>query len=164
MPVNRQAFERLRILQNGAIPVTDGDLAGPVLIAVGQVHRKQERRVFATEGVAGDSPWAALSPVYAARKKLLYPSRKILVRRGEMKEKFIKTGAGYVQRYRKPFLQFGAVSRVASFHRSGTRFMPKREPVPKSKAQLVEMQRAILVWWRKRFAQVSRGAAALRQG
>jgi hypothetical protein len=164
MPVNPQAFQRLRILQDGAIPVTEGDLAGPLLKALGAIHRKQEKRVFATQGIDGNSPWAALSPAYAVRKKRQFPGRKILVRMGEMKKVFTQTGPGYIQRYKKPLIQFGAISRVAGFHRSGSSVMPAREPVPKSVTHLEELRAGIMLWYRKRTAQVLRGAARLREG
>lgn len=163
MPANPQEFQRLRVgLQ--AFEVTDTDLKTVVLRRLGQVHRKQEERIFAAEGAAGRSgKWAALSPAYAAAKRKLFPGRKILVRTGVMKEAFIRaTNPDYVQRYVKPLMQFGARSRVATYHDTGTSTMPRRDPVGKTETQLEQLREAILIWYRKeRVPQAQRAMKAL---
>lgn len=66
--VNRQAFERLRSATDLLI-ITGGDLKGPVLTRVAQVHRTQEAAIFASEGAEGASgAWPRLSAAYAERK------------------------------------------------------------------------------------------------
>ena len=67
--INREGYERLRTL-GSLLTVTDGDLRGPVLTRVAQVHRKQEAAIFTSEGAEGGSgTWAPLSPEYAKRKQ-----------------------------------------------------------------------------------------------
>ena len=67
--INRQAFERLRDLGD-LLKVTDGDLRGPVLTRVAQLHRKQEAAIFASEGAEGGAGgWPPLSPEYAKQKQ-----------------------------------------------------------------------------------------------
>lgn len=66
---NRQGLERLRSAAD-LLVITAGDLQGPVLTRVAQEHRKQESRIFTSEGAEGQSgAWPRLSPAYAERKR-----------------------------------------------------------------------------------------------
>jgi hypothetical protein len=126
--VNRRGFERLR---HGIslLEITEGDMQGPVLTRAAQVHRKQEREIFATEGAAGGGgTWAGLSPAYAARKRAAMLagrkerkeaktlvgkikslvqgakdrpiSMKVLIWSGDMRDRFLTPGRPeYVERY-----------------------------------------------------------------
>lgn len=166
MPVNPEAFKRLRTIQE-ALAVTEADLRGPILRRLGQIHRKQERRIFASEGAEGAfGKWAALSPGYAAAKTRMLGTRgKILVLSGETKDRFLSASrAEYVQRYIKPFMQFGARSEVAGFHFRGSGRLPRRDPVSKTARMLEELRQGIVAWYRnERLPQVLRGAARLSQ-
>lgn len=159
MPINPAAFERLRVIHRGVIPVTDGDMAGPLLKQLGQIHRAQERRVFAKQAQGEIYPWARLKPATIARKRrILGSAGKILVFSGETKARFITASRPqYIQRYVKPFMNFGASSDVAGYHVRGSANLPKRDMITKSSKQLREMRQGILAWWRGRVAQVLRG-------
>lgn len=113
--VNREGLERLRQVTD-LLVITRGDLQGPVLTRVAQVHRAQEARIFSSEGAEGGSgAWPRLSAAYAERKAnagrsgraavkgtkgkgriaalraLKRPiSQKILVWSGEMKDRFLR--------------------------------------------------------------------------
>ena len=66
--LNRQAFPRIRSAAD-AFLITAADLRGPVLTRLAQEHRKQEARIFATEGRESGASWPALSPKYLERKR-----------------------------------------------------------------------------------------------
>lgn len=165
MPANPQGFQRLRTLQE-AFVVTEADKAGPLLRRLGQIHRAQERRIFATEGAAGRSgKWAALKPAYLAWKiRQLGAAGKILVLSGETKERFVTpTRPEYIQRYVSPGMQFGARSEVAGFHVRGSGKLPRRDMVSKTETMLEELREGIIRWWTdERLPQIQRGAAKLR--
>lgn len=96
---NPDAFDRLRNCTN-AFLITRGDLKGPILIRLGQEHRRQEKRIFASEGREGQAgKWEGLSPAYKASKvRAVGSRRKILVFSGEMKKRFItKSRSEYIQ-------------------------------------------------------------------
>ena len=162
MPAHPEAFQRIRVgLQ--AFAVTDRDLQTHVLTRLGQIHRKQESAIFATQGAEGRTGrWAALAPGYAAWKAKHFPGKKILVRKGAMKEAFLRVrNPDYVQRYIKPLMQFGARSAVAGFHFIGTGRMPRRDPVSKTEGQIAEMRVGILDWYRNE--RVPQAQRAMRQ-
>ena len=164
MPANPEAFQRLRSLAH-ACEVTDGDIAGPMLRRLGQIHRRQQRRIFASQGAEGrHGKWASLSPEYQiAKRRLLGTVGKILVLSGDMRDRFISASRSeYIQRYVKPFAQFGAASEVAGYHFRGNSKMPRRDPVSKTEKQLVELRQGIIDWWTKeRVPQILRGALRL---
>lgn len=115
--VNRSGLERVRRATD-LLVITRGDLQGPVLTRVAQVHRQQEAAIFASEGADGAAgTWPPLSPDYAERKRragrsgmaavkgtkgkartaalraLRRPiSQKILVWSGDMKDRFLRHG------------------------------------------------------------------------
>jgi hypothetical protein len=166
MPSNPEAFKRVRTIIEG-FAVTEGDLKGPLLTRLGTIHRAQERRVFSTQSQGEIYPWRKLSPAYAAAKKrLLGTVGKILVLSGETKERFIKKSRReYRQFYNRPYMSFGAVSNIASYHFKGHPPLPRRDMITKSSKQLRELRTAILAWYRnERVPQALRGAAALRRG
>ena len=66
--LNTHAYPRLRECAE-ALKITDGDMAGPVLNKMGQLHRKQQSDIFSTQGAAGAAgKWQALSSRYARQK------------------------------------------------------------------------------------------------
>lgn len=164
MPFDHKEAQRLRVGVK-AFAVTEQDLKTVVLVRLGQIHRRQEEIRFASEGLDGpDGKWPKLSEQYAYYKRTEYPGRKILVRTGSMKKKFINAkNPDYVQRYIKPVMQFGARSVVAAFHFTGTRRMPKRDPVSKSEAQAAQLRFGIVEWYRtERIPQALRGIHGTR--
>jgi hypothetical protein len=120
---NPGGFERVRT-QAQLLEITPGDMQGPIIRRLDAVHRKQETRIFATEGAeGGGGPWPRLSPEYAARKRAAAAggrqeakgkkgkarisflrekgrpiANKILVWTGETRSRFTKTGAYHIAR------------------------------------------------------------------
>lgn len=180
---NPEGFSRVRSLAE-ALRVSAGDMAGPVLVELGKTHRRQQNRIFATEGAAGASGrWAPLNPRYAARKRARYGGKKILQLTGETKDRFTKpTHTGYFQRFvprgtsGAGLFQFGAYSTVAAAHyfgipslarlrsrRSQIVFggvaprLPVRDMITKTAAQAQEILRTFVDWYRlKRVPQALR--------
>lgn len=174
---NRPAFKRIRTLQE-ALVISDGDMAGPVLVRLGQLHRKQQTGIFTSQGATGGAGrWPALNPSYKKRKG----RGKILQLSGDMKKRF--TGAknpAYVQRYvsqggGKGFFQFGAMSNVAAAHRAGNPALapnqsaaarkvfggraprlPVRDMIKKSPEHMLQFRLTFIQWYHHRVAQVTR--------
>jgi len=93
---------------------------------------KNLRTRFAREGTGGpvSGPWAALSADYAAWKKIHYPGRKKLVRRGMLRAALTSSSSPQALRESADTtLAFGTRGiEYASFHQTGTRKMPARPP------------------------------------
>lgn len=125
--VNRKAFPRIRSASD-AFLITARDFQGPVLTRLAQLHRKQEKRIFATEGADGvQAGWDALSLDYQKKKqRLLGTPGKILVVSGDMRATFIEpTRKEYVERFipigKDPKIvggtfQFGSRNVIAPYH------------------------------------------------
>jgi phage gpG-like protein len=143
--INRKAFPRVRSCMD-AFNITVEDMQGPILTRLAQTHRKQERRIFASEGAEGaQGRWPPLSPKYKAYKRRVKPGRKILVFSGDMKERFIKPSrAENIERFTPEeskgnnavvgLFEFGAESDIASFHfQGGTTTRPSKPGRGKNK-------------------------------
>ena len=122
---NPEAFKRLRSMTE-ALQITSGDLGGPVLVRMGQLHRKQQKRIFASEGSEGQAGrWPSLSDRYDARKREVFGRRKMLVLTGDMKDRFTRqTSSYYIQQFipaggGRGTFQFGAESEIAAAHLRG---------------------------------------------
>ena len=161
MPTNPAAFQRLRTL-NDAFAIREGDMQQLVRF-LGPIHRAQMRRVFAIQSRGELYPWQKLNPEYAVRKAREYPGKKILVRKGTMKDAFTKaSNSDYRQFYRKPVASFGASSVIAGYHYRGNPPLPRRDMITKSNKQLRELQFGIEEWWKtKRVPQILRVAIRL---
>lgn len=165
--VNRAAFERVRSAAD-LLTITLGDLQGPILTRVAQVHRSQERRIFASEGTEGRfGRWPALSPDYAKRKKKLRPGRKILVWSGDMKDRFITPSRPenveeFVPRGLGGTFRLGAVSEIAGYHFRGGSSLPMRDMVTKTREQVLACWQAIVTWYQKE--RIPQAQRALRTG
>ncbi len=61
---------------------------------VGIRFRKNERRLFATQGGSGGPKWPKLSPAYKKRKRKLRPGKKIMVFDGRLRESLTKRNSG----------------------------------------------------------------------
>ena len=184
MPWNYSAIPRVRTVLD-LYAVKEEDIAGPLLVRLGQEHRKQEEKVFSSEGATGRyGRWQALSPAYLLRKRRAMTmgrakrrktgatrtartggplSMKILIWSGKMRETFTTLGyPGYIQRYRAGLAQFGARHQIAAYHFRGGGRLPKRDMVTKAEAQLRAMRRVILQWYRgERLPQVEQAKANL---
>lgn len=149
-------------------------MADPSLLrALGVVHRRQEARIFASEGAEGaGGPWTPLDPGYAERKAKAAGSRKkILQLSGDMKTALTKRGdPRYVEQFipkgNLGLFRFGAHSDVANAHLHGNPALapqqsavakkvfggraprlPVRDPITKTPAMLAEMREALRVWY-----------------
>lgn len=179
---NPEAFERLRT-QNKALRITGGDLHGPVLVRLGQVHRDQMRKVFTSEGAEGAAGrWPALSPVYEERKRKVLGQKKMLVLTGRTRARLtVKNSPYYIQRYlsrsdTSGVYQFGALSSVAAAHQHGlpglaqgktsaaslvfggtAPRLPVRDMIMKTTMQMSQLQLRVLQWYTdERIPQVLR--------
>lgn len=171
--LDRTAFDRLRSCAD-ALVITQGDLAGPVLVRLGQEHRRQERRIFASEGGEGSQgKWPPLSPAYAERKSKSVGRKKILVWSGDMRDRFIRASRGeYHQRFVRTgsasgHFEFGAQSEIGTYHFHGVDesrtskpkssgktpkvfrwVLPKRDMVSKTADMVSRLQDAFVRWFR----------------
>lgn len=179
---NPDGFRPVRTIAE-ALAISAGDMAGPVLVELGVIHRRQQNRIFATEGAAGGSGrWPALNPSYAARKRARYGRKKILQLTGDTKDRFTKpTNIGYVQRFvprgtsGSGLFQFGAYSTVAAAHYFGNpllvrlrsrssrilfggvaKRLPVRDLITKKAAMVDGFNFGLNTWYQKRVAQVLR--------
>ncbi len=181
---NPEGFKRLREF-NEALGISVGDLKGPILVVLGRVHIRQQKRIFATEGAAGGTGrWTALEPSYAARKRKLRGRSKILQLTGDMKKRFTAPASPYYhQRYiplteGRGIFAFGAHSSVAMAHLMGNPAfasqrvgptkaraifggvaprLPVRNVIAKTVEQVVELRKRFVDWYRnERVPQVMR--------
>jgi hypothetical protein len=123
--INREAFQRLRTVAD-ALRISPGDVRGPILVRLGQKHREQMKRNFATEGATTKGgKWAPLNERYAKRKRRAFPRQRMLQLSGEMKRRFSeRQDQHYIQevveatdsRWR---FRFGAYDDVAAAHFHG---------------------------------------------
>lgn len=175
-----QAYPRLREAAS-ALRISDADMRGPVLVKMGQLHRKQMLQNFAAQaGAAGR--WAPLNPSYAKRKRKAVGSRKILVLTGDMKARFTKAlHPAYHQDYlpvgaQRGVFRFGARSDVAAAHFHGTPSLaptgssvtarkifggiaprlPVRDMITKTEAQRRAFIPVFVTWYTARVRQVLR--------
>lgn len=107
---------------------------------------RRESVVFAAEGNVGSKsremgggawgPWAPLDPMYAARKRAKGFGSKILVRTGRLRDSLTTRGSADAVFEPSPLgMAVGTKTPYAGYHQTGTRHMPKREPVRISEAQ-----------------------------
>lgn len=180
---NAKGMERLR-RRTQALAITDGDLRGPVLVRLGQAHRKQQQRIFSSEGAAGGAgPWAPLNPDYEQRKRKLLGRRAKLVLTGRMRARFLTpSDPNYIQEYvatsrGRGVFRFGARSDVAAAHLYGqpelastrsaaaqvvfggrAKRLPVRNMIAKTGQQIAELREVVVRWYREeRVPQALRG-------
>lgn len=163
---NREGLRRLVSVGEDISRVVN--LADPALLrALGTAHVAQEQQIFSTEGAAGASgPWPPLSPRYAARKRRLFGRRKILERTGAMKAQFTRKGdPAYFEHYEpagdRGVFSFGARSKLGAIHVQGGPFLPVRNMIEKTAAQLDELREVLKVWYFGKLRQLLRGRARL---
>ena len=101
-----------------------------------------ERQQFASQGQSGSGGWAALSPKYAARKRIQYPGKGILEATGALRESLSSRGGGsFVM---EPLqLGMGASVEYAAYHQTGTPKMPRRAPIELTETQKRKWSKAI---------------------
>lgn len=178
---NPYAFERLRE-KTEELRITKADLAGPVLVEMGELHRRQMNDIFRTEGAAGGAgKFQPLSAAYAIKKKAVAARKKILQLTSDLKDRFTKPkNPNYIQRYidrgDRGVFQFGARSSVAAAHFFGQPALagppasdkakkvfggiaprlPRRDMITKTAEQVTQFRLLFIAWYNKRIAQVTR--------
>jgi len=70
-----------------------------IALDIDKRFRANERKLFATEGASGGSPWKPLSEKYRKRKKKKKPGRKIMAFSGATRKSLTTKGSGHVLRY-----------------------------------------------------------------
>ena len=184
---NPKAFKRIRSI-NEALRISKGDMAGPVLVRLGQTHIKQQKRIFASQGAEGaGGRFAPLNPRYAARKLSIFGRKKILDLTGNMRRRFTKkSDPSYVQDFipgskGKGTFRFGARSNIAAAHKAGNPDLaptpsttakgiwggraprlPVRDMITKTGVQVAQLRKRFVDWYRKeRLPQVLRNKGKL---
>ena len=130
-----------------------------------KTFRKQELRIFATEGGGGAGKWQPLSEQYSRRKKKLRPGRKILTWSGKLRNSLTrKSGSAHITNvFQSGFtwrLQVGTRNPLAAYHEEGGTHLPRRSFMDRSRKQ----EDALIVVVQKGVARVAsrymRAAAA----
>lgn len=106
------------------------------------VLRRHNRAQFLTQGVQGGRPWKPLEPHYAAWKLKRYGPKLILQREGDLMEDLTGTPMG-VERYFPQMAEFGTDVDYATFHDTGTRYMPARKPLVVTPGLRSELERLV---------------------
>lgn len=102
----------------------------PVFRWVFQSLQRAHMMNFATEGATHGGPWKPLDPQYASWKLENYGAHGILVREGDLRSSLtIENSRGAIREIRKTSATFGTKIPYATFHKTGTRKMAKREPL-----------------------------------
>lgn len=70
--------------------------------------------------------WAPLSPRYAAWKSRVYPGRPLMVVSGRLRNSLFGETNEWFQRISRYNLDMGTTVPYATYHQTGTRFMPAR--------------------------------------
>lgn len=106
----------------------------PVYEQAANWFRDQERRIFKTEGKEYPPRWAALSPLYAARKMEMVGRKPILEFSGDLKRSLTQRPFG-IEVITNRAATFGTDVDYAVYHQRGTPFMPARQPLVKANNQ-----------------------------
>ena len=141
---------------------------------VDKLFRRNEKRLFATQGSSGGARWRKLSKAYAKQKRKTHPGRKIMTRTGRLRRGLtLKGDSDHIARHRLGRIQIGVRSALPAYHgsvrgRKNPR-LPKRDVLQSTPRQKREYLRSVsdyLVGVKlKRAARALRaGRAALRSG
>lgn len=128
--------EHLRIMQSRA-----RSMRRP-LTKFGSRLRRHNRAQFRTKGLAGGTPWAPLSPAYAAYK-LRAVGPKPLMRFSDDLWKSLTRNPMAVQQIGKQTAEFGTDVDYAEFHQGGTSKMPARPIVTMTAVLDAELKRLV---------------------
>lgn len=130
VPAGDDVLERMSLaFERAGDNVTDfGKFVFPKLVPVFEAELAGQ---FDSEGRGPNKgTWAQLSERYATWKALNYPGARILERTGALREALTSSSSSYARReIQTDQFNFGTVGvEYASFHQSGTDFMPDRPP------------------------------------
>lgn len=121
------------------------DDASPAFRAIADAFAAFERRQFESEGVAGTgSPWAPLSPRYAAWKARRYPGQPILVATGALRRSLTERPLG-VERIGSDYAELGSEVAYGRFHQQGDG-VPQRRPVDLPESERRDMVKVLQRW------------------
>lgn len=130
---NPGAFDDLQEAVRKAFTITLEEYQGELLNILGVEHRRQEKRIFISEGAEGGrSSWPPLHPDYAAFKEEVLGHKPILVWSGDMRARFVSQMRPEYFQAAVPVgdaieYQFGAFSEIAQKHAEGawTTILPR---------------------------------------
>ena len=125
------------------------DRAKPAMDVIGHQMLESERRLFDTSGASAGVPWQPLDQHTIDRKEsqgVAHPG-KPLIREGEL-QRSLSTSSHPLNLYNvtKLYVLIGSLHEAFPFHRTGTRHMPRREPMIFTRIQ-VEHWAEILQDW-----------------
>lgn len=104
--------------------------------------RRHNRAQFRTRGAAGGTPWAPLSPKYAAYKLSRVGPKPIMRFTDDLWKSLTRNPMG-VQDIGKMTAEFGTDVDYAEFHQRGTSKMPARPIVTRTEALDNELRRLV---------------------
>lgn len=118
-----------------------------------QAFTERERRWFDAEG---EGDWAPLSPTYAAWKAMAFPGQPLMVLSGDMRDQLTSPEKALLFRS-EHMIVMGSTLPYAGFHHTGTRKMPKRDPL----APTERIAGGIIVRLRESLRLISRGGMGI---
>ena len=118
------------------------DLSEPFREIVKAFHEGMGKQ-FETQGAYGSGGWQALSPDYAARKAVEYPSAGILVRSGLLSESLTGRNPWAIENVEPLRLEVGTKIPYGLYHQKGTSRMPARRLIDLTEEQKREWMRII---------------------
>jgi len=85
---------------------------------INSAFMRNEKKLFASEGVSGGSKWKALSPRYAAAKRRKFGKKKIMVRTGTLRRSLTTKASSHIIRYTMDpnTIEFGTKIGYAAYH------------------------------------------------
>jgi phage gpG-like protein len=126
---------------------------------------EDQRRQFATEGLATGGSWARLTPLYEVVKAKRFPGQPILTATGRLRAGMTSPdGPDSVWKPGEKSIDVGTTDPIASFHQLGTPHM-KARPIlrmqPETMAYLGrELQQFMVAAWKKEKAERAQSAKA----
>lgn len=104
------------------------DLA-PGFLAVATYLLATEAAQFESQGAYASKGWAAIKDATLAAKLSRGGDPRILIDTGRMMKGLTEEGGEHVQIITKDSLTFGTTDPIARFHHTGTKTMPRRDPL-----------------------------------
>jgi phage gpG-like protein len=101
----------------------------PVFKEIAADFRRMEAEQFSSEGSRSGSPWAQLSPDYAAWKAKNFPGKAILQLSGLLLESLTGNNPYSVEEISKTQMLVGTRVPYGIWHQRGTTRMPARRPI-----------------------------------
>lgn len=154
------------------VEMTRGDLS-KMTTQMDILFRKNEKRLFNTEGSSGGRKWPKLSPRYKKQKRKKFPGRKIMVATGRLRKGLtVKSHPDHIARHTKDSIKIGVANVLPAYHgsvkgRKNPR-LPKRDVFQMTPKQRRSYYRVLFDRYelkRKQFMLALRaGRAQMRRG